>query len=108
MQVVLNFEKRHLVFLVVLACILFVVGVSAYVNPVTHVGHPANETGPGTFGAGDYVFPGNLNVNGNFGVNGNVWAVGNLYANNGAATFWWREGEGEGGHRVRARCEEPR
>ena len=43
-------EKRHLAFLVVLICVLFVVGVSAYVNPTTHVGHDANETGPGTFG----------------------------------------------------------
>ena len=81
MQVIFNFEKRHLVFLVVLACVLFVVGVSAtYKNPATNVGHDANETGPGTFG-GDanslYSFPGNLNVN------------------NGAAAFWWNAGEGE-------------
>ena len=66
-------EKRHLAFLVVLICVLFVVGVSAYVNPTTHVGHDANETGPGTFG-GDanslYSFPGNVNVSGNITLGG--------------------------------------
>ena len=85
-------------FLVVLVCVLFVVGVSAYVNPTTKVGHPASETGPGTFGGTSsdiFGFPGNLYVNRDLGVNGNLWATGNLNANNGRATFSWIDGSGE-------------
>jgi len=67
MQLTINIEKRHLAFLAVLVCMLFVVGVSAiYVNPVTHVGHDANETGPGTFGgtsADTFIFPGFVRAN---------------------------------------------
>lgn len=62
MDIHIRIEKRHLVFLVFLVSVFFIIGVSAYVNPSTGVGHDANETGPGTFGAGDYVFPNNLNV----------------------------------------------
>lgn len=59
-------EKRHLVFLVVFVCVMFVVGVGAYENPTTKVGHDANETGPGTFGGAVgslYVFPGFVQAN---------------------------------------------
>ncbi len=84
MQITVNIEKRHLVFLVVILAVFFIVGVTAYVNPTTHVGHDASETGPGTFGgtANDvFTFPGGLNVN------------------NGLASFFWVGGtypEGEG------------
>ena len=98
MDIHIHIEKRNLVFLVVLVCVLFVVGVSAYVNPTTKVGHPASETGPGTFGGTSsdiFGFPGNLYVNRDLGVNGNLWATGNLNANNGRATFSWIDGSGE-------------
>ncbi len=68
MDIHIHIEKRHLVFLVVFVSVLFVAGVAAYVNPITHVGHGANETGPGTFGAGNFGFPGHLNVSGDLNV----------------------------------------
>ncbi|MBW3022707.1 hypothetical protein KY308_01220, partial [Candidatus Woesearchaeota archaeon] len=58
MQIIINLEKKHLYFVVALVCVLFIIGVNAYVNPTTGVGHDASETGPGTFGGpGDYTFP---------------------------------------------------
>src|SRR3989338_6776121 len=82
MKIEINIEKRHLVFLVALICVLFIVGVNAstYKNPVNKVGHDANETGPGTFGGNTtsvYTFPGALNID------------------SGKATFTWAAGAGE-------------
>ncbi len=71
-----NFEKRHLVFLVVLVCILFVAGVAAYQSSYNNpaiMGHSDNEIMnvsagkvlPGTFGgtsSDTFGFLGNLNV----------------------------------------------
>ena len=61
-----NLEKRHLIFVIVLVCVLLVAGVAAFTSPSTNVGHGAEEVGNGTFGAGDFVFPGNLKINSNF------------------------------------------
>ena len=86
MQIVINVEKRHLIFLVVLVCLLFVVGVSAsnYASS-SGVGHDASEIGPGTFGGGInaiYGFPGSLNISGNLTMtnidplsNGIFWGI---------------------------------
>src|SRR3989338_1540977 len=60
----INIGKKHFYFLTVLVAVLFVFGVSAstYTNPANKVGHDANETGPGTFGQGNYGFLGNINI----------------------------------------------
>src|SRR3989338_1776534 len=84
MQIIINIEKKHFVFLTVLVAVLFVFGVSAstYKNPVNKVGHDANETGPGTFGGnGDYKFPSNLNISNNLYVNGSGGIRENLTVN---------------------------
>ena len=71
----IKIEKEHFYFLVILVAVLFVVGVNAYTNPSTHVGHDANETGPGIFGgtASDwFTFPGNLRINKTLNMSGNM------------------------------------
>lgn len=63
MRITLNIEKRFvyliLCFIIILAGIF---AVYAYVNPITNVGHDANEVGPGTFSTGTYTFPIGSNV----------------------------------------------
>lgn len=106
MKLEINIEKRHFYFLIIFVSILFVIGVSAsdYVGS-NGVGHDANETGPGTFGAGDYVFPNNLNINrmlyfpnfDAFGYNGIFWGTTSRdttkphieYADTGAGAGMW-------------------
>jgi hypothetical protein len=66
MDIHIHVEKRHLVFLVVLACVFLIAGVSASTYKLNGVGHDANETGPGTFGgtsADTYIFPGFVRAN---------------------------------------------
>lgn len=67
MKIEINIEKKHFYFLMIFIGVLFVIGVSAYVNPTTKVGHGPEEIGPGTFGAQEtnpvFTFPWNLNVN---------------------------------------------
>ncbi|MBW3022709.1 hypothetical protein KY308_01230 [Candidatus Woesearchaeota archaeon] len=73
----INIEKKHFYFLVILICMLFAVGVFAYVNPATGVGHTNEEIESvsaekiisGTFGQnvgqGDFQFPANAKVSDN-------------------------------------------
>ncbi len=95
MQVILNFEKRHFVFLIVFVSVLFVVGVSAYQSSYTPavMGHSDNEimnvsaskvlsgTFGSAFGGGNFGFPGNLNITntlffpGDGGHNGIFWGA---------------------------------
>ena len=75
MKIEINIEKRHFVFLVVLVAVLFAIGVNAYTNTITHVGHDANETGPGIFGGTFtdlFTFPGNLRINNTLNMSGNI------------------------------------
>jgi len=65
MQLVINVEKRHIIFLAVLMCVLFVAGVNAAVNQGKTVGHDASEIVPGTFGGNltsRFIFPGYVNI----------------------------------------------
>ena len=55
----IKIEKRHIIFLAVLVCMVFVIGVFAASSPV---GHDPEEIGSGTFGGNDYTFPGNVNI----------------------------------------------
>lgn len=76
MQLTIKIEKRHLIFLAVIVCLIFVVGVYAF-NSVPSdpsvFGHDdseilnvsASKVVPGQFGSGVYTFPQNLIVNGN-------------------------------------------
>lgn len=77
MKIEINIRKEHFYFIIVLIAVLFVVGVNAsvYSNTNNHVGHDANETGPGMFG-GNYTdwfaFPGSLRINNSLNVSGNI------------------------------------
>ena len=75
MIIQLKIEKEHFYFIVILIAALFVIGVNAYTNPITHVGHDANETGPGIFGGAFtewFTFPGNLRINNTLNLSGNI------------------------------------
>lgn len=86
MIIQLKIEKEHFYFLVTLIAVLFAVGVNAYANPNTHVGHDANETGPGMFG-GNYTdwfaFPGSLRINNTLNMSGNL-----IFENITRGIFW--------------------
>jgi len=73
MDIHIHIEKRHLIFVVVLVCVLFVAGLSVAVVP--NPGHGAEEVGNGTFGAGDFVFPNNLKVDSSFFLPTNVKGI---------------------------------
>jgi hypothetical protein len=87
MQFIINFEKRHLIFVVILVCVLFVAGVSAFTSPATNIGHDPSEVGPGTFGGeadSVHAFPGDLNVNNNLffptNLKGIFWGAGESFS----------------------------
>jgi hypothetical protein len=87
MEVVIKIEKKHLYFVVALICVLFVIGVNAYVNPGQTVGHAAEEVVAGTFGPGDYTFPQDVffpaNNRGIFWSSARNTAMPYIYANSG-------------------------
>jgi len=87
MQFIINLEKRHLIFVVILVCVLLVAGVSAFTSPATNIGHDPSEVGPGTFGGeadSVHAFPGDLNVNNNLffptNLKGIFWGAEENYA----------------------------
>ncbi|MEM4336536.1 MAG: hypothetical protein QXG86_00855 [Candidatus Woesearchaeota archaeon] len=98
----ININKEHFYFLVVLVCVLFVLGVSAYNSgsqPAVF-GHSdeeieslsAGKIKQGTFGAtvgadtnSLFIFPGNLNVNSNLTTEQDLRVKKNLIIGNGSA-----------------------
>ncbi|MEM4337062.1 MAG: hypothetical protein QXG86_03590, partial [Candidatus Woesearchaeota archaeon] len=102
MLIQIKIEKEHFYFLVVLVCVLFVLGVSAYNSgsrPAVF-GHSdeeieslsAGKIKQGTFGAAVgadtnslFIFPGNLNVNSNLTTEQDLRVKKNLIIGNGSA-----------------------
>lgn len=73
MQVTINFEKRHLIFLIILLIIFSVGLVIGQSNPnVPNPGHAAESVGPGKFAAGNFEFPEDLTVDENINAMKNV------------------------------------
>jgi len=102
MKLVVNIEKQHFYFLVILVAVLFVVGVSA-LNPGKLVGHSASEVEPDTFGGSIsslYTFPGNIKVEKNItlgGVSRGNWTYRLSARNITAGSFGAETGNGNYG-----------
>lgn len=80
MRVSFELREKHFLLLVGLLAVVSAIGiVTGYGGTEPSVmGHTPGEITGGTFGTGNYVFPGNLNVNSNLGVQNNLLVSGRV------------------------------
>jgi hypothetical protein len=78
MRVSFEVKEKHFLFLVGILAAVSAVGIATGQTGPDYAGHGAESIGPGTFTAGDYAFPDNLDVGGNVDVSGNLDVAGNL------------------------------
>ena len=62
MKINLSIEKKHILTLVIVICIISSIGYLVATPATPGVSHPADEVTPGPFAAGDYTFPGKLTL----------------------------------------------
>jgi hypothetical protein len=80
MRVSFEVKEKHFLFMVGILAAVSAVGIATGYggDDPAIVGHTPGEITGGTFGAGDYVFPDNLDVGGNLDVSGNLDVGGNV------------------------------